>query len=254
MNRSFPAILIVLVLCLGAIQSAVSQDLDVKEIIRRSNDLLRGEKSYSELLMKVETPRWTRNYVMRCWTQGTERALIVISKPEKDNGSAFLKLGRQMWQYVPRVDKVIKIPPSAMLQSWMGSDFTNDDLARADSIVVDYEHMLLGREQVDGADCYKIQSIPHEDAPVVWGKVLSWIDVDSFILRRGEFYDEDGPLVKRMTSVDIRQIQGRWVSMKQVMINLADPGHSTTLIFNNIDFDTPMPAGVFDLNQIKLPR
>jgi len=234
--------------------AALAQDTDVLEIIRHSNELMRGDKSYSELTMTVVTPKWTREYTMRCWTEGTEKAFILIVKPEKDDGTAFLKLGRQMWNYVPRGDAIIKIPPSMMLQSWMGSDFTNDDLARADSIVTDYDHKLLGSEEMNGAQCHKIESIPHEDAPVVWGKVLSWIDKDNYVAQKIEFYDEDNVLIKVLNTEEVKNIQGRAVPTKQVMTNEVKEGRSTSILISEIDFETKLPADIFDKNSIKLPR
>jgi len=128
---------------------------DIKEIIRISDEKFRGTSSEGEMTMIIQRPTWSREVSMKNWSLGTEYSLIYITAPAKEKGQVFLKRDKEMWNWVPNIERMIKIPPSMMMQSWMGSDFTNDDLVRESSIVKDYTHKLLGEEIVDGYNCYK---------------------------------------------------------------------------------------------------
>ncbi len=218
---------------------------DPVKIIEKADDALRGKSSFSELTMSVKTKRWERQYTMKSWTEGREKSFILIMSPKKDTGTTFLKLKSEMWQYIPRVERKVKIPPSMMLQSWMGSDFTNDDLARDDSIITDYTHKLLGEEMIDGKPAWKIESIPREDAPVFWGKLISFIQKDKNVFRKQEFYDEDMVLSKVMMLDRLKDISGRTVPMRMTMTNTKKPGNKTVMVFDKMQFDIKIPKGTF---------
>jgi outer membrane lipoprotein-sorting protein len=123
---------------------------DAKEIVQKSDQLMRSNSSYSELIMKIVKPDWSRTVSMKAWALEPDYALMYITAPARDKGSVTLKRKNEVWNWLPSAQRVIKIPPSMMLQSWMGSDFTNDDLVRQSSIVDDYEHKIAGEEKVDG--------------------------------------------------------------------------------------------------------
>jgi hypothetical protein len=125
---------------------------------------------------------------MAGWTEGTTKSFIEVLAPRKDQGVTFLKLDRQAWQYVPAVDRTIKIPPSMMLQSWKGSDFTNDDVVRADSLVVDYTHHLVEQSETT----WTIEARPKPKAPVVWGKIILQVNKANFVSEGADYFDEEG--------------------------------------------------------------
>src|SRR5690606_7193369 len=139
-----------------------------KEIIQKADERMRGNSNYAELSMEIIRPEWKRTMSMKSWAKGTEYALIYITAPAKDKGTVSLKIGNEMWNWLPSIERSIKVSPSMMMQSWMGSDFTNDDLIRQSSVVEDYDHRLLGEEKAGGADCYKVELTPKPEAPVVW--------------------------------------------------------------------------------------
>ncbi len=172
--------LVLTILMLASMQATFAQALSAKEIIQKTDDKNRGLSSQGIMTMTVIRPDWTRTITMKTWSKSREYSLVLITAPARDKGQVFLKIKTEMWNWMPSIDKTIKIPPSMMLQSWMGSDFTNDDLVKESSIVVDYTHTLLGREKVRDIDCYKIGLTPLPDAPVVWGKVIMWITVSGF--------------------------------------------------------------------------
>ena len=218
-----------------------------EEIVAKADNLMRGTSSFAEIEMKLERKKSYQNRTikMKAWTKGNEKSFIVIMEPAKDAGTTFLKLKSEMWNYLPKIERKVKIPPSMMLQSWMGSDFTNDDVSRADSMITDYTHKLIGEETIEGQPCWKIESIPKENAPVFWGKVVNIIQKDGYIYRKQEFYDEDMALAKVMVLSRIRETSGRRVPTLMTMTNEKKPGNITTLSFDKIEFDITIAEDTF---------
>lgn len=228
-----------------------AQEIDIKEIIRQSDEKFRGTTSIGTFSMTIERPSWSRTVSMKSWTLGTGYSLIYVTAPAKEKGQVFLKRESEMWNWLPSIDRMIKIPPSMMMQSWMGSDFTNDDLVRESSIVKDYTHKMLGEETVAGYPCYKVELIPFEDAPVVWGKVLMWVSKKEYLWLKAEFYDEDGILVNTETLSDIRKMDDRIIPTRMEMVPADKKGHRTIMVFENTDFDVPLKEDFFSIQNMK---
>jgi len=205
----------------AGLHGAYAQGMSAKEIIRKADEKTRGLSSEGTMTMTVIRPDWTRTITMKTWSKSREYSLVLITSPAKDKGGVFLKIKTEMWNWVPAIDKTIKIPPSMMLQSWMGSDFTNDDLVKQSSIVVDYTHKLLGREKVRDIDCYKIEMIPLPEAAVVWGKVIMWITVNEFDQWITEYYYEDSKLVNVSNSYDVKQMGDRKIPTRIDNVDLS---------------------------------
>ena len=224
------------------------------EIIRRADQKLRGESSYSELRMTIQRPDWSREVTMKSWSLGDELALILITGPARDRGTAFLKRDREIWNWQPTIDRTIKMPPSMMMQSWMGSDFTNDDLVRESSTVVDYTHTLLGEETIDGRPCWKIELVPKPDAAVVWGRIISWIDKAEYMQLKTEFYDEDDFLVNTMIGSEIKEMDGKVLPSRMEIIPEDEPGHRTILEYLTLDFGIDVNESFFSVQNMKRVR
>ncbi|MBC8344392.1 MAG: outer membrane lipoprotein-sorting protein, partial [Bacteroidetes bacterium] len=171
---------IVLILIVFAVSSSGSIAQTALEIITKADEKHRGESSYGEMSMTIIRKGWTRTVEMKTWSKGSEYFMIYITAPVKEKGQVFLKRGKEMWNWMPSIDRMIKLPPSMMMQSWMGSDFNNDDLVEQSSIIKDYEHKLLGKAKVRDVICYKLELIPKPEAPVVWGEIISWITVEGY--------------------------------------------------------------------------
>jgi outer membrane lipoprotein-sorting protein len=180
--------------------------------------------------------------------------MIYITAPAKEKGQVFLKREREMWNWVPNIERMIKIPPSMMMQSWMGSDFTNDDLVKESSMAKDYTQKLLGEEEMQEFQCYKIELVPLDDAPVVWGKVIMWISKKELHWLKGEFYDEDGYLVNTEILTDIKKMDDRAMPTRLEMIPADEVGHKTILIFEKIDFDIKIKESFFSQQNMKRIR
>ena len=222
-----------------------------REIIDKADKRMQGESNTAEMQMKIVRPTWTREISMKSWAMGTEYSLVLITAPARDKGAAFLKREKELWNWQPTIDRVIKMPPSMMMQSWMGSDFTNDDLVRESSVVKDYTHEFGADSTINGHDCYKIILTPKPDAPVVWGSISSWVTKAEYIQLRTEFYDEDGYLVNLMTGSDLREFDGRLLPAKMEMIPVDDPGNKTILEYQDLEFDVDIRKNFFSVSNLK---
>ncbi len=227
---------------------------DATEIVRRAEEHLRGRTSYSELTMTLVRPGWSRTIAMKSWSKGSDRSLILVTAPARDRGTTFLKRGHDVWSWVPGVERVIKIPPSMMSQSWMGSDFANDDLVKESSIVSDYTQTITGDSTLDGRACWKILLLPRPESAVVWGKVLVWIDKRGDLELRREYYDEDGVLVDVMRSSAVRTIGGRLLPTVLEMSPMDKPGNRTVLTYQAALFDEPIADSFFSEQNMKRVR
>nr|WP_319265710.1 outer membrane lipoprotein-sorting protein [uncultured Draconibacterium sp.] len=227
---------------------------DMTAIIKQADEKFRGESSRGEMTMIIERPGWSRTVSMKNWTLGNDYSLIYITAPAKEKGQVFLKRDKEMWNWVPNIERMIKIPPSMMMQSWMGSDFTNDDLVKESQMAKDYSNKLLGEEEVDGYSCYKIELIPHEDAPVVWGKVIMWISKKELHWLKAEFYDEDGYLVNTEILTDVKMMDDREMPTRLEMIPADEEGHKTVMIFDKIEFDVDLKESFFSQQNMKRIR
>lgn len=234
--------------------SAFVNAQDITAIIKEADEKFRGSSSQGELTMIIERPSWRRTVSMKNWTLGNDYSLIYITAPAKEKGQVFLKRNKEMWNWVPNISRMIKIPPSMMMQSWMGSDFTNDDLVKESQLATDYNNKLLGEEEIDGYPCYKIELIPHDDAPVVWGKVIMWISKKELHWLKAEYYDEDSYLVNTEILTDVKQMGDREMPTRLEMIPADEEGHKTILIFNKIEFDVKINNSFFSQQNMKRIR
>ncbi len=224
------------------------------EIIKKADEKMQGKSNHSAMTMKIVRADWSREVGIKSWSKGTDLSVILITSPARDKGAAFLKRGKELWNWQPRIDRVIKMPPSMMMQSWMGSDFTNDDLVRQSSIVRDYKHTLLGDTVIDGHSCFKILLDPKEDAPVVWGKIEAYITTKDYLQKLIKYYDEDDFLVNTMELKEIREIGGRVIPTKMVMIPADEPEQQTIITYQHIAFDIDIEDQFFSLQNVKRVR
>ena len=222
---------------LSTISLLNAQTLTAKSIIQKSNDLLLGKSSFSEMTMTITRPEWTRTISMQSWSLGEDFYMIYITAPARDKGQVFLKREQDMWNWMPSINRVIKIPPSMMMQSWMGSDFSNNDLVKQNSIIFDYTHRILGSEIIDGRDCYKIELLPLDDAAVVWGKIIMWISKNEFYQLKSEFYDDYMELVNISTSTEVKNMGDRDLPSVFKIYPANKEGNITELRINHQEFN-----------------
>jgi len=221
------------------------------EIIERAEDLLKGETSQGIFKMTIVTPNYTRVMEMETYWKGNEKALIHIKSPRREAGNKTLKVGNEMWMYLRNTETTIKIPPSMMLQSWNGSDFTNDDIVRESNLIEDYKIEIIGEEEVDGVLCWMIELIPGEDTPVVWGKLHYWVRQEDYIPARIDYYDEHGELIRYMEFSDIGEYGGRTIPGTWTMRDNVKTGHRTEFEILDIGFDVHISDRIFSLQELE---
>jgi outer membrane lipoprotein-sorting protein len=239
-------------LTIGA--NAVSaQQPNADELVRRGEYAVRGKTQVANVVMTVKTPDWQRTLELHYWTVNPDKTFVRVTGPAKEAGTGTLRLGSNMWNYLPSVERTIKIPPSLMLESWMGSDFTNDDLVRESSLEKDYDHQMDGETMEDGDACYRIVATAKPDAPVVWGRIVLYVRKSDVIPRREEYYDEKGRLQKVLSFDDIRETSGRLYPMRWRMVSVNKPGHETVMQISQLTLDRPIPDSVFTQENLRQP-
>lgn len=233
------------------IQAFSSQGQDAREIVEKMDKKMRGETMIVEMEMDIVRPRFSRTIGIKSWSKGQDFSMILITAPARDKGTSFLKRQREIWNWVPNIERTIKLPPSMMAQSWMGSDFTNDDLVRESSVINDYNHRIIGTETIEGHLCHKIEMIPKPNAAVVYGRILIWITKDSYLQLKAENYDEYGGLVSTVFGHQIKKMHDREIPTVLEMVPADKPGQKTVLRYIQLEFDRPIEDGFFSVQRMK---
>lgn len=230
-------------------------ELDVRALVDKANKALRGDSSHGKLTMTIENPEWKRSVDIEGWNKDRTLAFIVIRAPAKERGNTTLRRKTEMWLWLPKVERVIKVPPTMMHSSWQGSDFTYEDIVKADSVVKDYTHTLLSTKKEDGRTVYRIQGDPKPDAPVVWGKVISDVavydDNEEVVPLLEEDYSERGELIRTITLSDIRVLGGRRVPARLECVPAKKKGQRTILQYHKLEFDVPLEESFFSYSRLQ---
>jgi hypothetical protein len=227
------------------------QAQQAKEIVQKADEKMRGSTSQAEMIIKTVRPAWSREMSVKAWMKGTDLAMIRIQSPAKDKGIVYLKRKKEVWDWMPSLEKIIKLPPSMMSQSWMGTDFTNDDLVKESSVINDYNHTIVGDTTIDNRICYIIQMIPKPEAAVVWGKLLVCIDKKDFLELHTRFYDEDGALINILNTYDVKLMDGRLIPTRFEMIPAGKSNQKTVMIYKSIQYNKPIEDGFFTTEKMK---
>lgn len=241
------------ILLIFFVSNSFIQDLDPSAdvIIKTAQDKLSGDQLTATISIEIQRPKWTRSMDLKTWSKGTKYSMTLVTAPARDKGTVFLKKDKEVWNWLPTVERTIKLPPSMMSQSWMGTDLTNDDLVRESSLKDDFTHKLLGKETVNGRLSYKVESRAKEEAAVVWSKLISWIDVKDYVQMKAEFYDEDEELVNTFNSTDVRVMGGKTVASKMEIIPADKKSQKTIFEYKSLDFTTPISDDFFTVQNMK---
>jgi len=236
-------------IALFAWQSTLGQTAE--EIIKKSEDLIKGKTCQGTFVMTVITPDYTRRMEMESWWVGNDKALILIKSPKKEAGNKSLKIKNEMWSYLKNTSTTIKLPPSMMLQSWNGSDFTNDDLVRESNLGEDYSQRIAGNADIDGERCWRIELVPKPTAPVVWGRLMYWVRQVDVLPAKVDYYDEKGRLMRSMVYTDFKMLGGRRLPSRWTMVNNVKQGHTTSFELVNVKFDVAISDKVFSFRELE---
>ncbi|MES2947815.1 MAG: outer membrane lipoprotein-sorting protein [Pseudomonadota bacterium] len=230
--------------------SSVCAAPSATDIVERADTLLWGKTLQGEMDMVITTPTWSKTIAIKMWSDRPTKSFARIVSPVKEAGITSLRIHSEMWNYIPNIERTIKIPPSLMLQPWFGSDFTNDDMVKESSYVHDYNHRLIAEPHIAGQDTYEIEGLPKANAAVVWGKIVFWIRKTDFIPVKTHFFDERGELMRVMSFSDIRPLGGRTIPTRWNIQPVNKPGKHTTLILKSGTYDKPIPADIFSLRNL----
>ena len=252
LRRSKPAIgrsMLFLILFWGAVfPASATGGAEVTALLERVDDLLRGDSSRGTMTMRVKTRRFERTLTMEIWSKGTERSLIRITAPVKERGMATLKVDDQIWNYLPKVDRTIKVPGSMMSGAWTGSHFSNNDLVREVRFSEDYDCAFA---EAGDEEQWLIACVPHEDTPVVWGKVEVVIDKSDELPRAARYYDERGGLARTMTYADVREFGGRRLPARMRVVPADEPDEFTEMVYEDLELGVDVPDRVFTLQSLR---
>ncbi|MDD5432843.1 MAG: outer membrane lipoprotein-sorting protein [Candidatus Omnitrophica bacterium] len=226
-------------------------ETSAKDMIKQGDDLLRGDTSSGSYKMTVTTANWTRVLELDAISKDRNKSFIRIKSPVKEAGITTLRIDSNMWNYLPKVERTIKIPPSMMLQSWMGSDFTNDDLVKESSVVNDYTHEIINEETINNEPAYKIKLTPKPEAAVTWGMLIFWVKKDGFMPLREEFYDERGKLIKTLEYTNPKKMSDRVIPTTWTMRSLVKENNSTVIEVIDVTYNKPVKEEVFSLANLK---
>ena len=223
---------------------------EIEALLDATDDLNRGRSSHSLMKMKVKTARYEREMKVEAWTKGSERSLLKILSPKRDAGVSTLKVGDEAWNYLPKVDRTLKLSVSSMGGAWMGSHLSNDDLVRGSRMREDYTWRLLSRPTNAGKGVYKIELIPKPNAPVIWGKVLVTIDAQKRP-KNLSYWNERDVLIREMSFHDYQKVKAQDVPMRMRVTPKKKPGEFTEIIYEQLDFDVELSPRLFSLQALK---
>ncbi len=240
----------------AALVPVEEEPFDAAELVRRAEDAMRGETAEMRMAMTITTPRWTRVVRMHSWDDRIgNRSFTRLLEPRKDRGMGFLRLEETFWTYLPRVERTMRIPPSMMLQPWLGSDLTNDDLARESSMIDDYTPRAIGEKLIDGVSALGVELMPHEEAPVVWARLELWLEKDRLAPLLFTYYDEPEPgmyeLIRTITYSDVRMVQGRPMPHAYKITPADKPGQSTSIVIEYVVLDQTFDDGIFTQQNLR---
>ncbi len=222
-----------------------SQDLNLRDIVYKAENRLRGESSVAEAKITIVRPKYTRDMTLKTWSKTEDYNIMYITSPARDLGTVYLKREKEIWYYLPSIERNIKMPPSMMNQSWMGTDMSNDDLVKKTSLADDFSHELVGEETLEGVDCHHIRLIPNEDADVVWGKVEIWVDKELFNVMRQQQFDEDMELVNTMNAFDVKEMGGETLPTRLEIVPADKPNQKTVMTYTSLQFDIEIEDAFF---------
>lgn len=225
---------------------------NASDIVKKADEKMRGSTSQAELTIKTIRPSWTRSMDVKVWVKGNDYSMILVQSPAKDKGIVFLKRKKEVWNWMPALERTIKLPPSMMSQNWMGTDFTNDDLVKESSVVNDYDHSIVGDTVIDNRSCYIIQMIPKPEAAVVWSKLIVCIDKKDFLELHTRFYDEEGKIINIMNAYDVKMMDGRLIPTRFEMIPADKKNQKTEMTYKIIKYNRPIEDAFFTSEKMKI--
>ncbi|MGB0849654.1 MAG: outer membrane lipoprotein-sorting protein [Bacteroidia bacterium] len=231
---------------LGSIAiSMKNAPISANQILKKAEDKLTSSTIVSEMDITITRPKWSKTMSLKTWGKGSDYAMAYVMAPDKDKGVVYLKSKSEVYNYLPKINKTVKLPAALLSQNWMGTDMSTDDLVKLTKLTSDYNASIDGSEMVSGRDCYKINLLPKDEADVLWGKLVLCIDKKEFVQMKTVFFDEDLEVVNTMTSSNLKNMGGKIMPSKMVMKPEGKKGHSTQVTYKSMKFNSPIPTSFF---------
>lgn len=250
MSKVARILVLLILIFLIHIPGEASNQADAREIVKKMDELYRSQSSYAVMEMEIVTPHWQRTLKMKAWSMGMEKFFVRILEPKKEKGIATLKLGSEMWNYLPKTNKVMKIPPSMMMGSWMGSDFTNDDLVKEYTFFDDYQFELIDVENPQQGVLY-VKCIPRQGLPVVWGFIIIAVQEKTYLPLWQKYFDEKGKLMREMLFKEVKRFGKRDIPSVMELIPHTRKGNKTIVRYTEVEFDLKIDEVIFSLRNLR---
>ncbi len=218
---------------------------NLKGIVAKAENRMRGKSSIATMKITTVRPKYSREMRVKNWTKTEDYNVMYIIEPARDKGTVYLKRKKEIWYYLPKIERNIKMPPSMMNQSWMGTDMSNDDLVKKTSYANDFSHKMIGTASVSGIDCYEIELLPLEETDVVWGKVKMWVDKEFYNIMKQEQYDEDLELVNTMNASNVKPMGGETIPTRMEIVPADKKGQKTVMEYKSLQFNVEIPERYF---------
>lgn len=216
-----------------------------EQILAKAEQKLAASSVIAEMDITIQRPRWTKNMSLKTWAKGVDYAVAYVTGPDKDKGTVYLKAKDDVYNYLPKIKKTVKLPAALMSQNWMGTDMSTDDLVKLTKLTQDYSAKVTGSQTVSGKDCYEITLTPKASADVLWGKLVTCIDKKDYIQLKTIFYDEDQEQVNTMVASNVKNMGGKMLASKMVMTPANKAGHSTTVVYRSMSFNKALSSTFF---------
>lgn len=242
---------IIVLLGISFITSVHLWGQSASEVVQKAYNHERGASSFAEMSILVNRPKWTRELSLKVWSKGTDLAMVLVTAPAREKGVVYLKRKKEVWNWIPAIERNIKLPPSMMAQSWMGTDFTNDDLVKEASIVEDYTHFFEKDTTVLGRSCYRIRMVPKQNAGIVWGKVVLAVDKKDYMVLSASYFDDDHSLASELRAKEVALLGGRLLPSVVEMVPANKKGHSTIMSYKSLVFDIPIKPDFFTTSNMQ---
>jgi outer membrane lipoprotein-sorting protein len=249
MNLGFVLSLLLILSSLPSLTGAQREEPGARRIVQKIDELYRSTSSRGLMEMEITTPNWTRTLRFRFWSAGTDKTFIRVLSPEKERGMATLRIGNEMWNFLPNIDKIIKIPPSMMMGSWMGSDFTNDDLVKEYTFLADYDFALTELKDSEPGLVY-VRCTPHPELPIVWSSVIVAVRKSDELPVWENYYDK-GTVVREITFHDVKNFGGREIPSVMELVPATKKGQKTIIRYLEMEFDLAIDPDVFSLRNLR---
>jgi len=254
-NISTPIICLIFILFIsGRAATATNHsisELTAKKILDKVDDMWRADSSHGTMTMNITTAHWKRSLTIEVWSKGKEESLMKILAPIKEKGTATLRSGNNIWNYLPKVNRIIKLPSSMMASSWMGSHFTNDDLVKESRMADDYTFEISFQGEREGLRIIEVTCFPLSEAVVVWGKVIVTVEKETYLPINVTYYDEDLILARSMFFSDIGPLGGLDKPRRTTIIPASAPGESTIINYHEMEFNLPINDSLFSLRSLQ---